>query len=216
MLALLRGVKKVNLLSARESLPEFDYYVPLLSLAGEFNATPTDILPSTVKVKPTKLSAEIKPYFDKVKQLKVGINSQNTSKQLNDLFQSVDFNYFSDLMKNFDAKFYNLPPDLNSSSKPLESTNPRLVQLPNLNDYSELAGVIEQLDLVITVDSTVAHLAGLMNKPVWLLLPYVPDWRWQLKGEATPWYPSLRLFRQSSLMSWDSVFKSVLDALAKI
>ncbi|MCH9769762.1 MAG: tetratricopeptide repeat protein [Gammaproteobacteria bacterium] len=216
MLTLLKGVKKIDLLSARESLPDFDYYVPLLSLAKEFNATLSDIFPPTEKIKSAKLTAELEPYFNKVKQLKIGVNSQNTSKLLNDLFQSADFHYFSDLIKNFEAKFYHLPADLNSNPKSLKSAEPRLVQLPKLNDYSELAGVIKQLDLVITVDSAVAHLAGLMNKPVWLLLPYVPDWRWQLKGQTTPWYPSFKLFRQPNLMDWDSVFKSVLDALAKI
>jgi len=84
-------------------------------------------------------------------------------------------------------------------------------------DFSDTAGVIENLDLVITVDTSVAHLAGAMGKPAWVLIPRVPDWRWMLEREDSPWYPTMRLFRQQTIGDWEHVFARVtheLNALA--
>ena len=81
-------------------------------------------------------------------------------------------------------------------------------------DFTDTAGVIENLDLVISVDTAVVHLAGAMGKPVWTLLPFAPDWRWLLDREDSPWYPTMRLFRQQKRGDWDSVFTRVRDALS--
>jgi Flp pilus assembly protein TadD len=70
------------------------------------------------------------------------------------------------------------------------------------NDFATTAAIVEALDLVIAPDTAIAHLAGALGKPVWLLLPFVPDWRWQMAGEVTPWYPSARLFRQPTPADW--------------
>jgi hypothetical protein len=85
-----------------------------------------------------------------------------------------------------------------------------------LNDLSDTAAVIANLDLIITVDTSVAHLAGAMGKPVWMLLPFVPDWRWMLDRPDTPWYPSMRLFRQRSLGDWAGLVDEVVRALRAI
>ena len=73
--------------------------------------------------------------------------------------------------------------------------------------------MVEQLDLVISVDTAVAHLAGALGKPVWTLLSATPDWRWLLEGETTPWYPTMRLFRQVRPGDWAGVVERVVDAL---
>jgi len=86
----------------------------------------------------------------------------------------------------------------------------------DLADFGETAAVIENLDLVITVDSAVAHLAGAMGKPTWLLLPFSPDWRWQLKREDSPWYPTMRLFRQQEGGRWQEVLLRVKKALENV
>lgn len=82
-----------------------------------------------------------------------------------------------------------------------------------LHDFAETAALIANLDLVITIDTAVGHLAGAMGKPVWLLLPLVPDWRWLLDREDSPWYPTVRLFRQAKLGDWDSVIGRVIAEL---
>ena len=82
-----------------------------------------------------------------------------------------------------------------------------------LRDFADTAALIAELDLLITVDTSVAHLAGAMGKPVWLLLPFDPDWRWLLGREDTPWYPSMRLFRQKEPRNWQDVIERVINDL---
>jgi hypothetical protein len=83
-----------------------------------------------------------------------------------------------------------------------------------LKDFSDTAGLISNIDLVISVDTSVAHLAGALGKPLWVLLPFSPDFRWLLDREDSPWYPTARLFRQPRLNDWDSVIEQVGRELA--
>jgi len=83
-----------------------------------------------------------------------------------------------------------------------------------LNDFADTAALIECLDLVISVDTSVAHLAGALGKPTWVLLPFVPDWRWMLEREDSPWYPTMKLYRQPKRGDWDSVLERVRADLA--
>ena len=91
-----------------------------------------------------------------------------------------------------------------------------LIKLENLiHDFSDTAALMAQLDLVIAVDTSVAHLAGALACPVWVLLPFAPDWRWLLERDDSPWYPTMRLFRQPAPGDWPSVVQSVRAALAE-
>jgi hypothetical protein len=112
-----------------------------------------------------------------------------------------------------EASFVSLQKELRSSElETLESCN--MLQFgKDLGDFSDTAALISQLDLVISVDTSVAHLAGALGKPVWILLTHAPDWRWLLNREDSPWYPAARLFRQSDSREWSSVIARVRDAL---
>jgi len=82
-----------------------------------------------------------------------------------------------------------------------------------LNDFAETAALMSQMDLIISIDSAVAHLAGALGRPTWVLLPYSPDWRWMLSRTDSPWYPTVRLFRQPSPGAWEAVFEELFSAL---
>lgn len=86
-------------------------------------------------------------------------------------------------------------------------------QVHEASNFLETAAIIDNCDLVITSDTSVAHLAGGLGKTTWLLLHKVPDWRWGLEGETTFWYPSMRLFRQKELGNWDQVLERVAEEL---
>ena len=85
----------------------------------------------------------------------------------------------------------------------------------DLDDFAETAAVIANLDLVISVDTSVLHLAGALGKPAWALLPFIPDWRWLLDRDDSPWYPTLRLFRQPSAGAWNEVIRNVIQSLSE-
>jgi hypothetical protein len=87
---------------------------------------------------------------------------------------------------------------------------------PALTDLAETAAAMEQLDLVVTVDTAVAHLAGALGRPVWTMLPALPDWRWLLGREDTPWYPSMRLFRQAQAGEWEEVVARIAAGVAAL
>jgi hypothetical protein len=84
-----------------------------------------------------------------------------------------------------------------------------------LENFTDTAAVMALCDLVISADTAVAHLAGAMGRPLWVLIPFAPDWRWSLEGETSPWYPAARLFRQTALGDWDAAIARVADALAR-
>ncbi len=85
-----------------------------------------------------------------------------------------------------------------------------------LNDFADTAALINQLDLIITTDTGAAHLAALMGKPTWILLMYAPDFRWLRHREDSPWYPSVRLFRQPAPGDWESPIRRIVDELKMI
>jgi ADP-heptose:LPS heptosyltransferase len=85
-----------------------------------------------------------------------------------------------------------------------------------LGDFADTAAVLAHLDLVITVDTAVGHLAGAMGKPIWTLLPFAPDWRWGQHNVHTPWYPTMRLFRQPTPGAWEAVCQRVVEALTTL
>jgi hypothetical protein len=100
--------------------------------------------------------------------------------------------------------------------KALEST-PQIMHFgAELNDFTDTAALCELMDVVITVDTSVAHLAAAMGKKTWVLLPYIPDWRWLLGREDSPWYPSIKLYRQPTLSDWNAVFVKVGSDLSQV
>lgn len=198
-----------------EPLPDFDVHVPALTLPLVFGTTPHTI-PNIVPY--------LKPDADKVnkwhrqlssnRKLRVGLAWQGTSSHDDDRNRSCPLNDFQILNDVDGITFYSL--QIGHGSEQLEGVSETLTITDftgELRDFSDTAAFIHNLDLVISVDTAVAHLAGALGKPVWTLLPFVPDWRWLLKREDSPWYPSMRLFRQSLPGDWSEVFARVKHEL---
>jgi ADP-heptose:LPS heptosyltransferase len=85
-----------------------------------------------------------------------------------------------------------------------------------MEDFTDTAHLIELMDHIISVDNSVLHLAGTLKKLTWLLLPFSPDWRWMLNNEDTPWYPSIKIYRQREIGTWDNVLEKVRSNLERL
>jgi hypothetical protein len=108
------------------------------------------------------------------------------------------------------VRFVNLQPVVRESERDALASWPGLIDAgAELRDFGDTAALLMALDLVITVDTSVAHLAGALGRPVWILLPYLPDWRWMLARIDSPWYPTARLYRQPAPGAWGPVLKAV-------
>jgi hypothetical protein len=106
--------------------------------------------------------------------------------------------------------FVGLQPQVREADQPAFDAWPGLVDArASLQDFGDTAALVSCLDLVITVDTSVAHLAGALGRPVWNLLRFAPDWRWMLERTDTPWYPTMRLYRQRTLRDWGGVVADV-------
>ena len=196
---------------------EFDTYLPLMSLPHVFKAT-IDTIPATV---PYVDAPALRRRKDNPSLLlsgsddpRIGIVWAGDPNNRIDRHRSCSLNNFLPILTVAEITFYSL--QKGEHKKDLADL-PSHVQVhdlePQLRDFGDVAIIIDQLDLVISVDTSVAHLAGALGKPVWVMLSHVADWRWMLEGEATPWYPTMRLFRQTRPGDWTGVIERVAQSL---
>jgi ADP-heptose:LPS heptosyltransferase len=116
-----------------------------------------------------------------------------------------------------DFQYVSLQNECRDADQETLKSHPELLSFAEkLIDLTDTAALCELMDVVISVDTSLAHLAGALGKPVWVLLPFHPDWRWLLDREDSPWYPRAKLFRQDSAGDWDGVFERVKTALKKM
>jgi tetratricopeptide (TPR) repeat protein len=148
--------------------------------------------------------------------IRVGLVWAGSPKHPNDRQRSMDPRILTPLLRTGSASFYSLQvgADLSHSKILLEEG---LIDLTHqIRDFTDTAALLAELDLVIAVDTSVAHLAGAMGRPVWTLISHVPEWRWGLEGDRTSWYPTMRLFRQPRRGDWESVVESVASELKQV
>jgi tetratricopeptide (TPR) repeat protein len=213
LLAQLEGATSV--VARGQPLPAFDVHCPLGSL------------PLALKTEPATIPAEI-PYvmadeariakwqariggFDRPR---VAVAWAGNVRHSNDRNRSVALAQLASLWSTDRARFVGIQRELRDEDARLLAAEARVAQVgAELDDFADTAAVLALVDLVITVDTSVAHLAGAMGRSVWILLPFSPDWRWTLEGERSRWYPSARLFRQPALGEWASVIERVRSEL---
>ncbi len=196
-----------------DALPDFDVHAPLLSLP-RILGTDLESIPS----KAPYLSARPVPVFSSNpnSKLKVGIAWAGNSWHPNDDTRSVDLEQFTILFNVSACQFYSLQVgDRRNDIFKCNYSIPLIDLGANFSDFSDTASAIIELDLVISVDTSVAHLAGALGKNVWVLLSWIPDWRWLLEKEDTLWYPTMRLFRQTRNGDWESAFQQLQLALKR-
>lgn len=200
-----------------EALPAFDVYCPLLSLPLAFGTALASI-PATVpylRADEGKIAHWGRKLGGDKRCLRVGLVWAGRAAHENDRNRSMSLAALAPLGQVPGVRFYSLQ----KGEAGLEAQRPPegldvVDWTAELEDFSDTAGLIGQLDLVIAVDTAVVHLAGALGKAVWTLLPLVPDWRWMLEREDSPWYPTMRLFRQRASGDWAGVVRRVCEALA--
>ena len=195
------------------SLPPLDYYQALMSLPGQFytgfESIPQDMPYITVPAS----SAVALPKTDGARA-KVGVVWSSNPQNTHLVKRNLSFTNLEPLLDAPGIAFYSLQIDTSAIAASGAIADGRLLDLaPLITSLEDTAALISQLDLVISVDTLVAHLAGAMDVPTWLMLPLAPDWRWHLDRDDSPWYRSMRLFRQPRLLDWGSVVQQIGERL---
>jgi hypothetical protein len=210
LLNLMRGLNDVDqLITHADALPEFDVHCSLLSLPRIFSTNLQSIPHDIPYLKADSSKAETcrTRLNDSTSKKKIGLAWAGRPEHNLDRYRSLSAGALQPMVQFPDASFFSLQKESSAQPKSIiDWTN-------ELRDFTDTAALIDSLDLVISVDTAVAHLAGALGKPVWLLLPFVPDWRWLLNRTDSPWYPTIRLFRQPTPGDWNSPIEQIAQAL---
>jgi Flp pilus assembly protein TadD len=211
----------IDLIGHWDRCPPFAAYCPLSGLPRLHGTTldtiPTDIPylradPERVEVWRARLQELVQPCTRRVGIVWAGRATHN-----NDLNRSVTLSAFAPIAALDGVTLISLQKGAAQSAVADYFGRAPLINLgPELADFADTMAIIEALDLVVTVDTATAHLAGAMGKPVWILLPHAPDWRWLLNRDDSPWYPTARLFRQPCADDWGSVTYRIATALSEL
>lgn len=214
LLASLPGL--TGIINPGTTLPPCDCGIPLLSLAMLLGTT-IDTIPLGVPyLMPQKKLVEA--WWGRLlsdQQFKIGIVWKGRNKP--DPRRSTALSLFAPLAIIPKISWYSL--QMGEGADQAKDCPPGMLlndMTDHIRDFEDTAAFLMNLDLIITIDSAVAHLAGALGRPVWVMLPFAPDWRWMLERADSPWYPGMRLFRQSKPGDWEGLFANVADALRKV
>jgi tetratricopeptide (TPR) repeat protein len=199
-----------------EPLPAYDVHCPLGSLPLALKTAP-DSIPAELPYLRTDTThiAKWRPALETLPGKRVALAWAGNPAHPNDRNRSIDAALLESLLALDGVSFVSLQRDLRPGDEVWLARHPRLRALGGeLADLADSAALLALCDLTIAVDTALAHLAGAMARPVWVMLPFSPDWRWTLAGDVSPWYPRARLFRQPAPGDWASVIARLRDALA--
>jgi tetratricopeptide (TPR) repeat protein len=214
--ALLTGLDGVASCHARgEPVPAYDVHCPLgslpLALKTELSSIPADI---PYLRAPDASAAQWQAVVSALPGKRIALAWAGQTRHANDRNRSIPIDLLEPLLTIEGLSFISVQRDLRDGDAEFLSQHPRLSHVADrFADIADTAAFLQLTDLLITVDTSVAHLAGALGRPVFVMLPFSPDWRWTLSAEHSPWYPRTRLFRQQSPGDWRGVIGSVCDAL---
>ena len=204
----------VQIIAKGQPLPNFDMHCPLLSLplalATRLNTVPASVpylkaSPHHVNRWASRLGPRNKP--------RIGLVWSGEQTHANDLNRSFPLTLLLPLL-DLDALFVSLQKDLRPDDANILVSRSDLRHFgDDLKSFADTAALLASLDLVVSIDTSVVHLAGALAKPIWVMLPFTPDWRWLLDRTDSPWYPTARLFRQDESGAWPAVIEHVRVAL---
>lgn len=202
-----------QLIPSGQMPPAFDFWIPFMSLGHILQLNETTIPRQVPYLHAGNTTRTPLPEVSR-HDLNIGIVWAGSPTHQNDRRRTTTIERFLPLANQGNTSLYSL--QKGPAHTQLENTGATCLILDvgkDLKTFADSAAMIDQLDLIISVDTSVAHLAGAMGKEVWLLLPYTPDWRWMWRRTDSPWYPTMRLFRQDQPGDWDSCFRKVYRAL---
>ncbi len=215
LLPLFAGLAHVEtLIGWRDPIPPVDCHCPLMSLPHAFGTT-LETIPapkSYLAAEPARVAAW-RQYLGDKPGLRVGFACSGSTTHKNDANRSIPIDAFLGVASGAE-RFFCLQKDFRAADRAWLANRPDIAVLNDkLHHFADTAALIAALDLVLCVDTSVAHLAGALGKPVWVLVPYNADWRWLQKRSDSPWYPSMRLFRQKRSGDWREALADVAAAL---
>jgi tetratricopeptide (TPR) repeat protein len=206
-----------EIIKTGEELPLYDFHCPIMSLPLALG-TELDSIPSPTKYLAAEEIAK-KKWFEKLGQktkLRVGIAWSGSPTHKNDHNRSVELKEFIDYLP-ANIEYVSLQKDLRENDVKLLKNNPKIIDCSSgWDNFSDTAALCDLMDIIITVDTSVAHVAGALGKNTWVMLSFFADWRWMEKRSDSPWYESVKLYRQSSRRNWEGVFEKVKNDLLAI
>jgi tetratricopeptide (TPR) repeat protein len=216
LMPLIGDIDDVTMFRRGQTLPPFDLHCALMSLPLAFGTTLATVpAPRAYLRAPSERIEQWRTRLPRAEAPRIGLVWSGKPTHNNDHNRSIALARLAPLLLKPGFQFVSLQKEVRDADRAALRKFPALVRLDDaLADFADTAAVVASLDLVITVDTAVAHLAGAMGTPVWILLPAIGDWRWLLKREDSPWYPSARLFRQPHIGDWGSVIARLTRELA--
>ncbi len=201
----------VKFVSKISSKLKCTYSLPILSLPYKLNITKQTALNHYLSVDKKDIQKYKSKYIKKNK-LNIGIAWQGSKDHPKNNFRSINLSYFTNYLQNTNIQLYSLQVE---NYEGINNSN-NIVNLgKEFNNFYDTAVAIQSLDLIISIDSSIVHLAGALGKECWVILPFQPDWRWGLSTNKSDWYKSIKLFRQQQINNWDQPFKEIKKRLKK-
>jgi tetratricopeptide (TPR) repeat protein len=216
LLGSVAGISRV--MATGEKLPAHDLRCPMMSLPLAFG-TKLATIPHDVPylTPPDDRIAAWQARLPRSGKVRVGLVWAGSRQNPDDRRRSIALDRLSPLLATPGIDWVALQTDMDSQDRAMLTAHPQVLDLGDgLQDFADTAAVMSGLDLVIAVDTAAVHLAGALAKPVWVMLPFAPDWRWMLDRADSPWYPTAKLFRQPALGDWVSVIAQVTEQVTTL
>jgi hypothetical protein len=214
LMGALNGVAEI--VSAGDSLPDFDLNCPLASLPLVFGTRLESIpSPKSYLQAPIHALEHWRARLGSGSRPRIGLCWAGNSQFKGDATRSIGLSPMLPMLADKDVQFFSLQKDLRAGDAEILRDIPQVAHLgEEIGTFADTAAIMALMDVVISSDTSVVHLAASLGRPTWILLQFVPDWRWLLDREDSPWYPSARLFRQPQPGDWDSVVARVRAEIA--